>query len=46
VVEAGLLNGESLVDGSVDLSYVALLYDFLGVRADNEELVRKRREDK
>jgi hypothetical protein len=38
-----MLKGESLIDGSVDLAYVALLYDFLIVRKDNEEIQNKGR---
>jgi hypothetical protein len=39
-VHAGLLAAHSLLDGSVDLCFLALLSDSLAVRADNEELLR------
>jgi hypothetical protein len=39
-----MLKAESLIDGSVDLAYVALLNDSLAVRHDNEELVRRKQE--
>jgi hypothetical protein len=39
-VHAGLLDAKSLIDGSVDLCFLALLSDSLAVRADNEELLR------
>jgi hypothetical protein len=41
-VHAQMIKGESLIDGSVDLAYVALLNDSLAVRHDNEELVRRK----
>jgi hypothetical protein len=44
-VHAGLISFESLVDGTVDLSHVALLNDSLAVRADNDDLVARNREN-
>lgn len=41
-----MIRGESLVDGSIDLSLVALCNDYLAMRADNEELINRSREDK
>ena len=40
-----MISGESLIDGTVDLSYVALLYDYLAMRADNEALIQRLREE-
>jgi hypothetical protein len=38
-VLAGILSAESLVDGSVDLAYVALLNDALDAREENQRRV-------
>ncbi len=47
VVEKGMVTFTELKDGSVDLADVALCYDFLACRADNEELIaRWRAEDR
>lgn len=35
---AGHLKGESLLDGSIDLAYVALINDAMDVKAENERL--------
>lgn len=37
----GLLKGESLLDGSVDLEYVALLNEALDVEAENRYRLEK-----
>ena len=42
-VMAGMLKAESLVDGTVDLAYVALLRDALIVKAENEAIARRRK---
>jgi uncharacterized protein DUF6889 len=39
-----MLKAESLIDGTVDLAYVALLNDSLAVRHDNEALARRKAE--
>ena len=40
-VLAGLIKGESLVDGSVDLAYIALLNEALDVQQENQFRARK-----
>ena len=42
-VLSGKLRGESLIDGSVDLAFVADIVDAMLVQADNE-LIRAERE--
>ena len=42
--ERGMIRGESLLDGTVDLAFVALCNDYLALCADNEELMREREE--
>lgn len=37
----GLIKGESLLDGSVDLNYVALLNEALDVEAENRHRLEK-----
>lgn len=39
----GWLKAESLVDGAVDLAYVALLNDAIKVKRDNDQLAESRR---
>jgi hypothetical protein len=43
-VLAGLCSIESLLDGSLDILYIALLNDALMVKADNEEMARQKAE--
>jgi hypothetical protein len=39
-----MIRGESLLDGTVDLAFVALCNDYLALCADNEEIARKYKE--
>lgn len=39
-----MISGESLLDGSVDLAFVALCNDYLALCADNEEILRRSKE--
>jgi hypothetical protein len=41
-VQEGMLRAESLIDGTVDLAFVALLIDSIVCRADNEWLAQPR----
>jgi len=43
-VAEGMILGESLFNGAVDLAFVALCNDVLAVRSDNEEIMHKLRE--
>lgn len=45
-VKAGMIHYESLLNGAVDLSDVALCYDALAVEADNDELIACRPKEK
>ena len=41
-----MYSGESLLDGAVDLSFVALCNDYLNMCADNQDLLDKAREER
>ncbi|WP_322083966.1 DUF6889 family protein [Burkholderia sp. BCC1972] len=45
-VHAQMCRFESLKDGTLDLADVALMNDYLSVRADNEAAARRRQEQK
>ncbi|QUN56326.1 DUF6889 family protein [Burkholderia cenocepacia] len=45
-VHAQMCRFESLKDGTLDLADVALMNDYLAVRADNEAAARRRQENK
>ncbi|MCA8120433.1 hypothetical protein LGN07_17060 [Burkholderia cepacia] len=45
-VHAQMCRFESLKDGTLDLADVALMNDYLVVRADNEAAARRRQENK
>jgi hypothetical protein len=45
VVAEGMVSLKELNDGTIDLADVALASDFLACRADNEDILRQRREE-
>lgn len=45
-VGAGLCKYESLIDGTLDLSDVARMNDYLACKADNEELAQAAQRNK
>lgn len=44
-VDAGMCNFEALKDGRIDLYDIALMNDYLDMKADNEARIAKWRQD-